>query len=71
VSDEEFVAENPLEIGVCEKEKCRNNPAGVVEMGQPFDMWIERWGPPGQRHRRTVVIHRECNDQADHTKDWV
>jgi hypothetical protein len=60
------------QIGICEKENCMVNPSHrAVLIGQPFDMWVEYWGPLGKRRRRTVVIHRDCNDRADHTKDWV
>jgi hypothetical protein len=67
MSYDEIIVENPQQVGICERKDCRNNPSGVVVMGQPFDMWVES----SSHHRRTVVIHRECNDRADHTKDWV
>jgi hypothetical protein len=49
----------PSKIGDCEY--CSEE----VNLGTPFD--LERWIIAGKA--QLIVIHRECNPRADHSKD--
>ncbi len=55
-----------LKIGRCEN--CGFN----VYSGEPFDIMVFSWGedfPDDKPGRRMIVLHRDCNKFANHSKD--